>query len=77
MVCSINLTKFDQIMTLGPKMAPPQALMFNIGLYSEKHKKIFLSETIWPRLFDLILYVISTIFQLKKDGSPWVEPVLS
>ena len=58
-------------------MAPPQALMFNIGLYSEKHKKIFLSETIWPRLFDLILYVISTIFQLKKDGSPWVEPVLS
>ena len=28
-------------------------------------------------LFDLILYVPSTIFQLKKDGSSWVEPVLS
>ena len=28
-------------------------------------------------LFDLILYVPSTIFQLNKDGSSWVEPVLS
>ena len=27
--------------------------------------------------FDLILYVISTIFQLNRDGSSWVEPVLS
>ena len=26
---------------------------------------------------DLILYVPSTIFQLCKDGSSWVEPVLS
>ena len=28
-------------------------------------------------LFDLILYVPSTIFQLCRDGSSWVEPVLS
>ena len=28
-------------------------------------------------LFDLILYVPSTIFQLHRDGSSWVEPVLS
>ena len=28
-------------------------------------------------LFDLILYVPSTIFQLNRDGPPWVEPVLS
>ena len=28
-------------------------------------------------LFDLILYVPSTIFQLKRDGYSWVEPVLS
>ena len=28
-------------------------------------------------LFDLILYVPSTIFQLNRDESPWVEPVLS
>ena len=28
-------------------------------------------------LFDLILYVPSTIFQLHRDRSTWVEPVLS
>ena len=28
-------------------------------------------------LFDLILYVPSTIFQLNRDGSSWVEPVLA
>ena len=28
-------------------------------------------------LFDLILYIPSIIFQLNRDGSSWVEPVLS
>ena len=28
-------------------------------------------------LFDLILYVPSTIFQLYQDRSSWVEPVIS
>ena len=28
-------------------------------------------------LFDLILYIPSTIFQLYRDRSSWVEPVLS
>ena len=28
-------------------------------------------------LFDLILYIPSTIFQLNRDVSSWVEPVLS
>ena len=28
-------------------------------------------------LFDLLFYVPSTIFQLNKDGSSWVETVLS
>ena len=28
-------------------------------------------------LFDLILNIPSTIFQLNRDGSSWVEPVLS
>ena len=28
-------------------------------------------------LFDLILNVPSTIFQLYRNGSSWVEPVLS
>ena len=34
-------------------------------------------ECIFVCLFDLILYVPSTIFQLNRDGSSWVEPVLS
>ena len=28
-------------------------------------------------LFDLILYVVSTIFQLNTDRSSWVEPAIS
>ena len=28
-------------------------------------------------LFDLILYIPSTNFQLNRDGSSWVEPVLN
>ena len=28
-------------------------------------------------LFDLILYVPSKIFQLNRDGSSWVEQILS
>ena len=28
-------------------------------------------------MFDLILYIPSTIFQLNRDGSSWVEPVQS
>ena len=31
---------------------------------------------VFVSLFDLILYVPSTIFQLNRDGSSWVEPVL-
>ena len=27
-------------------------------------------------LIDLILYIPSTVFQLNRDGSSWVEPVL-
>ena len=35
--------------------------------------------TVFMILFDLIIYVISTIFQLhvNRDVSSWVEPVLS
>ena len=28
-------------------------------------------------LFDLILYIPSTIFQLNRDGSSWVDPIIS
>ena len=33
--------------------------------------------TVFGSLFDLILYVPSTIFRLNRDGSSLVEPVLS
>ena len=36
-------------MHLGPKMAPPGGHIFYIGLYREKHRKIFLFETIGLR----------------------------
>ena len=32
---------------------------------------------LFVRLFDLILYILSTIFQLCRKGSSWVELVLS
>ena len=34
--------------------------MFYIGLYSKKHEKIFLSETIWPRvlIFGMLLHLV-------------------
>ena len=38
---------------------------------------ITLIRVVFVCLFDLILYVPSTIFQLNRDGSSWVEPVLS
>ena len=38
---------------------------------------LFLSLNLSFCLFDLIFYVPSTIFQLNRDGSSWVEPVLS
>ena len=34
-----------------------------------------LTTNICPFLFDLILYVPSTIFQINRDGSSLVEPV--
>ena len=40
-------------------------------------KILFEDSTGFVCLFNLILYVPSTIFQLCRDGSSWVEPVLS
>ena len=37
----------------------------------------FIFVCLFVCLFDLILYVPSTIFQLNRDRSSWVEPVLS
>ena len=36
-----------------------------------------LCETEQEIFFDLILNIPSTIFQLNRNGSSWVEPVLS
>ena len=41
---------------------------------SHMHKKLL---CLFNCMFDLILYVPSTIFQLNRDGSSWVESVLS
>ena len=38
-------------------------------------KRLFSSFCLF--LFDLILYVQQTIFQLQRDGTSWVGPVLS
>ena len=47
---------------------------FAIGIKSDRycHKSFPFNK-----IFDLILYVPSTIFQLYRDESSWVEPVLS
>ena len=37
----------------------------------------FLRLVLFVCLFDLILYIPSTIFRLNRDGSSWVAPVLS
>ena len=41
------------------------------------HVTLLLRARVSVCLFDLILYVPSTIFQLNRDGSSWAEPVLS
>ena len=49
-----------------------------LKFYSETNKEHHNSSgSIFVCLFDLIFYVSSTIFQLNRDGSSWVEPVLS
>ena len=40
-------------------------------------REVCLFVCLFVCLIDLILYVPSTIFQLNRDGSSWVEPVLS
>ena len=57
-------------------------MIFFLEFFSPTFQKItvggFVSQLINNScLFDLILNVPSTIFQLYKDRSCWVEPVLS
>ena len=41
-----------------------------------KWPKAHTDKAMFVCMFDLILYVPSTVFQLNRDGSSWVEPVL-
>ena len=50
-------------------------LSLNTHRFSQFSLKLDLFDFVC--LFDLILYVPSTIFQLNRDRSSWVEPVLS
>ena len=45
----LNSTKFVQFLPVGLAPGGGGGHMFNIGLYREKHDKIFLSEIIWPK----------------------------
>ena len=40
-------------------------------------RTIFILTFSYDVAFDFILYFPSTIFQFNRDGSSWVEPVLS
>ena len=53
-------------------------LKYNCTLdFSSYNIKVFQLFNYFVCLFDLILYITSTIFHLNRDGSSWVEPVLS
>ena len=47
------------------------------GSHSQSKNGLYFPNFMYFSLFDLILYIPSTIFQLYRDGSSWVEPVLS
>ena len=46
-------------------------------VWNKMEKSISQKKVLFFVLFDLILYVLLTIFQLDRDESSWVEPVLS
>ena len=56
------IESYEKTLKRFPKCADGHALYAQVGSFV---------------LFDLILYVPSTIFQLNRYGSSWVEPVLS
>ena len=62
----VNTERSEIIYTIGN--------LQNRGLMKLEYLKSFSAFSI---LFDLILYIPSTIFQLLRDGSSWFEQVLS
>ena len=51
--------------------------VLTLDMYSAFDIRIHVLNDKVTSLFDLILYVPSTIFQLYRDGFSWVEPVQS
>ena len=86
-----NILENNNLTPLDMYNGPFQVILSNhkedsINKRRVKVYAIFNPSTIFPlittyllcySLFDLILFVPSTFFQLNRDGSPWVEPVLS
>ena len=66
---SVNLCTFNNQYLLNAKVLDYMPIILRIPK--------MMIDFIWFCLFDLILYVPSTVFQLNMDGSSWVEPVLS
>ena len=65
-------------MGMAGKVNPFRGLYFFIkAIYRNDLKMVTCYPLLDFVLFDLILYVPSTISQLNRDGSSWVEPVLS
>ena len=64
---------------IGSRSLHPYLLFFQLCFLSSKSYLTSGYELFFYMicLFDLVLYVPSTIFQLNRDGSSWVEPVLS
>ena len=64
-----------------PKSYPSMAFWINLhskALYADTYHQLTFSLHISKFcLFDLVLYVPSTISQLNRDRSSWVQPVLS
>ena len=59
-------------------MARPGGHMFYIGLYREKHEKIFLSETTRPRaLIFGMKYHLVNLYQVCSNFAPWAKMALS
>ena len=57
-----------------------KVVLIDVALADYKNYKLLwliFSLSIFVCLFDFILYLPSTIFQLNRDGSSWVDPVLS
>ena len=77
LICSITLwtfTKLVQIMPLGQKRHHPGGYIFYIiGLYREKHEKIFLSETIRHRaLIFGMKHNLVDLYQVCSNYAPGV-----